>query len=235
MASSSQVDMSELWQCWHELWESCTSSTSPFHHPMHPTTPIPCTDPSTMCDFCQRTQAQPSQNETVISATDNCLEPATMCDPCRTAYNELKTHPHIHQPGLLAVPGTYPVYFIRRFKQANPGDGSLVSGTREFIDGVASRIRTRLQAHFRQDVGSYWFAALPAADQAYFGMLVLVDFPEYVLVDARLFERMFGAGEDRKWTFVPPRRGECLSWFRLSWWKMLVALDVEWLARGRSS
>ncbi|KAL4805397.1 hypothetical protein BDV18DRAFT_161052 [Aspergillus unguis] len=176
-------------------------------HPNHPT--LTCNDPSTRCDFCWRAYETGSP-ETVVPENDNCLSASTMCDPCRNAFNALKERfPEEH---LLAKPGTYPVVFIRRFERA------VVDEKKTYVDDITDVIKVHLHREFGRQVDVHAMVVTPAGADVSSGASVLVDFPHFVDVSDVLLKKVFG---DLFWVRKVPREEQCLSEFRLTWWKAM--------------
>lgn len=188
--------------CWTKF-EACEK------HPGHES--LACTNLGTMCDFCWRAYETSGVGETVIPEDDNCLDPTTMCDSCRNVFNTFKRH--IPEDKLLASPGTYPVYFFRRFDEH----------TKHENDEISRAIKAHLQGHFGDKVSAHAVVVTPRGESLYAGAAVLVDFPHYVSIDVRLLKQIFGGlpEGDRKWAFRVPRREQCLSEFRMTWWKTM--------------
>ncbi|KAL4805395.1 hypothetical protein BDV18DRAFT_161050 [Aspergillus unguis] len=198
-----------------ELWEDCMAALNEPHRD--------CT-----CDYCQL--PRPSAGQTVIQDNDNCLTPSTMCNPCRKSFNYMKEF--LPEAKLLAKPGTYPIYFIGRF----PLQTAQTSTPRDLIrymDGVFERVGARLSARYpgmtADDVRMFECKALPSPEaNGIYGSSLLVDFPERVGVDEALVEMVFGPVGERMggWTGVAHRMGQCLSEYRLTWFKVMYDIQT---------
>ncbi|KAL4799543.1 hypothetical protein BDV19DRAFT_385311 [Aspergillus venezuelensis] len=165
-----------------------------------------------MCDYCWRAYETAGVGQSVVGKDDPCLSPLTQCDGCRKTMSALKDNiPHSY---LLATPGTYPVKFFRRFK---PEEGA----TNNTIHALVEHIMESVSRLFTEHVRVHAFSITPVGADSPAAAWVLIDFPEFVHVDIELMSVMFDSmpGGSERWNKKTPMSDQCLSFFRLNWWR----------------
>ncbi|KAL5000896.1 hypothetical protein BDV10DRAFT_183079 [Aspergillus recurvatus] len=180
-----------------------------------------CKDLTTMCDFCWRAYETMGQGESAVKKDDNCLDLATMCDPCRKAFNAYKRH--IPQGDLFANPGTYPVIAYKCFAKGE------VEGS--FSGDISRAISERLGRLFCVPVKVYVFTITAGGETSPAMASVMIEFPDRVELDRSrmrlIFDGLPGDGEGLRWAIGIPRKDERLSYFRLRWFKTMEEFGEE--------